>query len=338
MSISASHHSGEFVSFLEKALRINSTTGREKDMTLFLRDFIEGRFKPDQIHLQEVANDRFNIIAVKGTPKIFMSTHVDTVPEYFPPHFRDGKLYGRGACDAKGQIAGQLWALDDLIAQGLESYGLIYVVGEEVDSTGAYAAVTHPLVRGEFLLNGEPTENRFASSSKGIMELHIEATGKASHTSQTPLDSAIHKLCQDIATLATMESDDLLLNAGIIAGGVATNVAAEKATAELCVRYNGDPDLTFKLICDAIQSKCTCKGEYVLPSAFYVPAGFENDDTKVSFCSDATILKERFNNVMLFGSGSIRNAHERDEYIDIVELAQGKDKIVSGIQAALTRN
>lgn len=213
---------GEFISFLEKALCINSTTGREKDMTLFLKDYIEARFKPDQIHLQEVANGRFNIIAVKGSPAMFMSTHVDTVPEYFPPRFENGKLYGRGACDAKGQIAGQLWALDDLMAQGLESYGLVYVVGEEVDSTGAYTALTHPLVRGEFLLNGEPTENRFASSSKGIMELHLEAAGTASHTSYTPLDSAVHKLCHDIATLAAMESEDLLLNAGIIAGGVAS--------------------------------------------------------------------------------------------------------------------
>ncbi len=329
---------GEFISFLEKALRINSTTGREKDMTLFLKDYIESRFKPDQIHLQEVANDRFNIIAVKGNPAVFMSTHVDTVPEYFPPFFRDGKLYGRGACDAKGQIAGQLWALDDMTAQGLDSYGLVYVVGEEVDSTGAYTALSHPLVRGEFLLNGEPTENKFASSSKGIMELRIEATGTASHTSQTPLDSAIHKLCLDIAKLTAMESDDLLLNAGIIAGGVASNVAAEKATAELCVRYNGDPDTVFKLISESIQSKCICKGEYVLPSQFFVPSGFESDNTKVSFCSDATILKDRFNNVMLFGSGSIRHAHERNEHIDLDELAIGKNKIVAGIQAALTRN
>lgn len=335
MLASTDQHSGEFISFLEKSLSINSTTEIEEEMTLFLKNYIEERFKPDQIELQEVAKGRFNIIAVKGNPKFFMSTHVDTVPKYIAPYFSDGKIYGRGACDAKGQIALQLWALDELVSQGVEDYGLVYVVGEEVDSIGAYAALMHPLVKGKFLLNGEPTENKFASFSKGVMEIQFEAKGSASHTSITPVDSAIHKLCHDIATLTSMETEDLLLNAGIIEGGVASNVSADSAKAEVCVRYIGDPELILKKISSSIQSTCSRKGDYVLPSKFFVPTEFKDDSVKVSFCSDASILQENFDHVMLFGSGSIKQAHEQDEYLDLKELEIGKDKIVAGIQSAL---
>ena len=337
MTFSNNKNSDIYFYFLEKALSINSTTGNEMEMALFLKNFIERSFKPDKIDLQEVKKNRFNIIAVKGEPKFFMSTHIDTVPEYFPPYFIGEKIYGRGACDAKGQIATQLWALDDLLSKGLTHYGLLYVIGEEVDSIGAFAALSHPFLSGEYLLSGEPTENIFASSSMGIMELIVEAEGIASHSSQVPLDSAVHKLCHDVVNILTIESCDLLLNVGTISGGIASNVTASRAIANLCVRYNGDPKIVFQKIKTIAKSKCVCRGDYVLPSGFFIPKGFENQSGPVPFCSDATIFKERFKYVMLFGPGSIKNAHQRNEYICRTEMVEGKDMIVAAIQSILNR-
>ena len=87
-----------------------------------------------------------------------------------PPFFAsrdDGEwIWGRGSCDAKGIAAAMIGAVESLVAEGIRGLALLFVVGEERNSAGAYRASQEP--RGSrYLINGEPTENKLAMGSKG---------------------------------------------------------------------------------------------------------------------------------------------------------------------------
>ena len=113
-----------------------------------------------------VENGRFNVFAYWGTPLVTLSTHMDTVPPFFPSREDADHIWGRGSCDAKGIIASMVGAAEKLLAAGVTNFGLLFVVGEERNSAGAIAASRSP--RGSrYLINGEPTENKLVLASKG---------------------------------------------------------------------------------------------------------------------------------------------------------------------------
>src|SRR5690606_26841500 len=112
---------------------------------------------------QEITPGRDNLYALlkpyalRPTPTVVFSTHLDCVPPYVPLREDDENLYGRGTCDAKGLAAAMVAAAEQLRSEGEERIGLLFVVGEEVESDGAIAArALEP--KGTYLINGEPTE------------------------------------------------------------------------------------------------------------------------------------------------------------------------------------
>src|SRR5262249_42071142 len=92
----------------------------------------------------EVERDRFNVFAHWGTPVVTLSTHMDTVPPFFPSREDEEFVWGRGSCDAKGIIAAMVGAAENLLEQGIRDFGLLFVVGEERNSAGAHAAAKSP--------------------------------------------------------------------------------------------------------------------------------------------------------------------------------------------------
>ena len=102
---------------------------------------------------------------------------MDTVPPFFPSREDTDFIWGRGSADAKGIIASMIGAAEGLLESGARNFALLFVVGEERNSAGAYAAAENS--RGSrFLINGEPTENKLAIGSKGALRLEIIANGK----------------------------------------------------------------------------------------------------------------------------------------------------------------
>src|ERR1700704_4582881 len=132
---------------------IDSTTGREGEAGRFLSGYL--RQIGYTVTEQAVVASRFNVIATCGAtsgatgrpPSIVFSTHVDCVAPFFPSRVEGDRLYGRGACDAKGIIAAQVAAADRLRRAG-DRVGLLFVVGEERGSDGARAANDTPLSSG----------------------------------------------------------------------------------------------------------------------------------------------------------------------------------------------
>ena len=115
-------------------------------------------------------------------PQVVFSTHYDCVPPFFASRVDNGKLYGRGACDAKGILAAQVTAVERLRASGEARVAMLFVAGEERGSDGAKAANDLASVT-KFLINGEPTDNRLAAATRGIYRVRLTAHGRAAHSS-----------------------------------------------------------------------------------------------------------------------------------------------------------
>ena len=94
--------------------------------------------------LMPVEARRNNVLAWWGEPTVTLSTHMDTVPPFFPSREDDQHIWGRGACDTKGIIASMIFAVRDLLEAGQTNLALLFVVGEERNSAGALAAAKSP--------------------------------------------------------------------------------------------------------------------------------------------------------------------------------------------------
>src|SRR5438105_4594383 len=115
---------------------------------------------------------RYNVLALWGDPVVTLSTHMDTVPPFFPSREDNEHIWGRGACDTKGIIAAMIHAVEGLLSEGVRGLALLFVVGEERNSAGALAASRDH--RGSrYLINGEPTESKLATGCKGALRYEI---------------------------------------------------------------------------------------------------------------------------------------------------------------------
>ena len=129
---------------------------------------------------------------------------MDTVPPFITSSEDEQRIYGRGACDAKGIIAAQILAAEKLRGAGVFA-GLLFLVGEERDSIGAKAA-NERAIGARFMINGEPTENKLALASKGALHVELLARGKMAHSAYPELgESAIDKLVEALHRLHAMK-------------------------------------------------------------------------------------------------------------------------------------
>lgn len=273
------------------------------------------------------AGPRFNVYAsMPGiTPEVVLSTHMDTVPPYFACT-EDGEfLYGRGACDAKGIIAAQIAAADRLRESDVKA-GLLFVVGEERDSAGAKVANLNP--RGSrFLINGEPTDNRLALATKGALRVELRAKGRMAHSAYPELgDSAIAKLVEalhDVLALPLPIDEEIgatTLNVGLISGGYAPNVIADKAEAHLLVRTVGPSDEVKDSILRAVAGRADVA--FSLDLSYVRMRRVGALPTMVAkFATDIPSLTA-WGEPFLLGPGSIHVAHTPEEKVSKRELLE----------------
>src|SRR5271157_1169844 len=228
---------------------LDSTTGQEKPVA----DYLFAHLSPlaarhnTCVERLPAAPDRDNLLVSFGEPVVTLSTHMDTVPPFFPSREDATHIHGRGSCDAKGIIAAMVAAAETLLDGGTRNFALLFVVGEERNSIGAKTAAEAP--RGSrFLINGEPTENRLALGCKGALRYELTAHGKLAHSAYPELGhSAIHALLDALAEIRAipLPRDSILgqatLNVGTISGGRAPNVVADEAHAEIMYRLVDEP-------------------------------------------------------------------------------------------------
>jgi len=301
-------------------MSIPSVSGDEEAVGFYLRDHLQSLGWT--VELQAVSENQNNVIAtLNDTPRVWLSTHMDTVPPFIPPTEDDEKIYGRGACDAKGIIAAQIMAAEQLRKEGITDVGLLYNVEEERSSTGAKVVNNHPLAaKCEYMINGEPTDNDLAIGSKGTFRLNIKTSGKAAHSAYPEEgDSAIEKLLdilEDIRHTKFPHDDffgETTVNIGTIDGGTALNVIPPKAEAGLAIR------LTTKRapIEEAVRSLVRDRGEIEILSCSEPVRMLQVDGFKqkvVRFTTDIPHMPN-WGTPLLLGPGSILVAHTKDEFV-----------------------
>jgi acetylornithine deacetylase len=306
---------------------IESTSGHEKNVGdyLFTRLSALAARSNGRVERMAAEPNRDNIFVCWGQPTVTLSTHMDTVPPFFPSREDQEFIWGRGSCDAKGIIAAMMAAAERLLLANTRDFGLLFVVGEERNSAGARAAAENP--RGSrFLINGEPTENRLALGSKGALRYEISTRGKLAHSAYPELGhSAIHTLLDVLHDIRQIPvpTDALLgpstLNIGTIDGGRAPNVVADEAEAEIMFRTVGDPAPIRSAVLRAAARRAEAR------EVLHTPAvqlnSFEGlPTTIVAFTTDIPTFQGAWGKPYLIGPGSIHVAHTSEERISKKEL------------------
>jgi len=301
-------------------MSIPSVSGDEEAVGFFLRDYLQRLGWT--VELQAVSEDQNNVIAyLSDTPRIFLSTHMDTVPPFIAPSEDGEKIYGRGACDAKGLIAAQIVAAEELRRQGVTDIGLLYTVEEEQASTGAKTANLHPLAaKCEYMINGEPTDNELAIGSKGALRLKLKTSGKAAHSAYPEEgDSAILKLLDILADIRKIEFPhgeffgETTCNIGTINGGLKINIIPAEAEAGLLVRLTTEKEPVLELLEKTIAGRGELEVmSFSLPVKMLAVAGFKQK--VVRFTTDIPHLTN-WGRPLLLGAGSILVAHTKDEFV-----------------------
>ncbi len=318
----------ELFELTKSLMNIPSVSGDEEAVGFYLRDYLESLGWT--VELQPVEDGRTeasairqnNVIAyLNESPRVWLSTHMDTVPPFIAPTEDDEKIYGRGACDAKGIIAAQIMAAEELRKQGIADIGLLYTVEEERASTGAKVADTHPLAaKCEYLINGEPTDNDLAIGSKGALRLMLRTKGKAAHSAYPEQgDSAIAKLLDILEDVRNIDfpNDEFFgettCNIATLGGGLALNIIPPTAEAGMLIRLTTPVEPILK----ALEKVIGGRGElevlsYSLPVRMLEVEGFKQK--VVRFTTDIPHLGN-WGKPLLLGPGSILDAHTKDEYV-----------------------
>ena len=314
-------------------MSIESTSGREGAVIAWLDQYLLDRgWRTRRIPVTEGRDDLF--ATVHDAPVVTLSTHLDTVPPFIPPRRDNGRILGRGACDAKGIAAAMVAAAERLRDADLP-VALLFVVGEEVTHDGAHAAneaFASGLVpaTSRVIINGEPTESTLALGTKGAIRVTVRTAGQAAHSAYPHLGhSATRDLVKLLAELdaVSFPTESLFgettVNIGSLAGGVADNVVAPWAEARLMIRLVTPADDVRRIIERWADGRASLEwGPMVPPVRLGVVDGFET--SVAAFATDIPALTN-WGTPFLFGPGSIHVAHRDDEFIAVDELMASVD-------------
>ena len=291
-------HSSPLLSLHKDLVEIESISGNENHVGNYLKNYLTLHNFTVETQLVEPLNalgepsqtPRYNVFAYPGQrrdTRILVSSHIDTVPPYWPYQVRKyNEIWGRGSVDAKASVATQITAVQQLLVDGQigkDDVALLMVVGEEVAGDGMKKANELGL-KWEAVIFGEPTELKLASGHKGALGFRISAKGKAGHSGYPWLgENANSMLIPALLALDKMELPssqkfgDTTLNIGRMEGGVAANVIAETAHAQVTIRLAaGTPKGIAKIVLDAVKA-ADDRLEVKFYSEGYGPVNIDND-------------------------------------------------------------
>ncbi len=326
-----------------------------------------------------VGIEKVNLIAVagtelSGTPEVELALvgHTDTVP--FDPNWKealtltekDGKLFGRGACDTKAFIAATLSAVANLdLSRLTRPLALIFTADEEIGLIGAKRLAEARALRTRYAIVGEPTSLRPMRGGKGYCLAEVIVKGREAHSAYPALGSSAvvgaARLITRIETIAgQMQSDQhaafdpsfTTLNIGLIRGGTAKNVIAGecKFTLEWRPIPGQGAEKLLQLLSAAIEEEKNCDPGLV----FEVDAGRTDEGYETSPDSQLVKLLEKLSRqpsgtvafgteaaqmtalgaeAVVIGPGDIRVAHRTGEFVPIEELERCVEILKEAIRA-----
>ena len=319
--------------------------------------------------LQQISPGRTNVVGFVSTgaeETLMLEAHLDTVLadsmliDPFDPVVRDGRLYGRGACDTKGCIAAFLQAVVNSlkVARNMRyNVLLLFVSDEEYRFAGAQYAVRHGLKAG-FGIAGEPTQLRIVRAHKGVTRWKILTNGVAAHSAYPErgknaiyaMAKVINRLQQYAEELSTALPHQLLgtpsLSVGVIEGGQAVNVVPDHCWIEIDRRTL--PGETTQSVLEPVRSLlndfegCEIREPHLsvpgMEVAEHAPIVENLAQVVRSICGDAIVEAAHYATdagiynsagvpTVVFGPGNIAQAHTEVEYLELQQLYQAVEII-----------
>ncbi len=355
------------------------TTSRNSNLALI--EWVEAyldRFGVPHRRAPNADATKSNLLATIGPPLeggVVLSGHTDVVPVDGQPWSsdpfriveRDGRLYGRGACDMKGFLALALAAVPDLVAaKPRRPVHLAFSYDEEIGCLGAPAmieVINRDLPKPAFVIVGEPTDMVAVNGHKGIATFHVSVTGREAHSSQTQQGvSAVMEAVGLMASLKTLaeqlERDanpsspftpkGATLTIGVVHGGTAHNILARKCEFVFDLRAPPplDPQVLLKdffsevkALDAALKARASEAGVFIemhssVPGFAPEPggaaeifarrlAGDNGPPRAVSFATEAGQFQRTGLSTILCGPGSIAQAHQPDEFVEVSQMERG---------------
>jgi acetylornithine deacetylase len=339
--------SKELLHLHRKLVEIESITHNEQHVGDWLASYLKDL--DYTVEKQHIAKNRFNILAYgkKRETTILVSSHIDTVPPFWPYYYNEtsGIIGGRGSVDAKGSVAAQIIAVQGLRKHLFDDISLLFVVGEEQGGDGMrnFSDWKHrPSPNYDIAIFGEPTEGKLVCGHKGMLGFALKATGKAAHSGYPWLGASANDIMVEaLGSLLKLREHlpwsekygNTTMNFGRIEGGVAANVVAETASANIATRLAaGTPDVVKGLITNALKgAKANAQqqgGDLDIDwaSEGYAPVDIDCDlegfeTLTVNYGTDVPLLKGDHKRY-LYGPGSIFVAHSDHEALKKSELEQ----------------
>ncbi len=306
--------------------------------------------------------EKFNLIALSNETaevELALVGHTDTVP--YDPHWtdathlteRNGKLYGRGACDTKGFIAAALTAVQHVeLSQLKKPLALIFTADEEIGLRGAKKLAEAKPLRVRYSIVGEPTSLKPIRAGKGYSLAEVIVRGREAHSAYPALGaSAVFRAARLINRLEALamqlKSDQhgafdppyTTLNIGLIHGGSAKNVLAGECRFTLEWRpipsqpsdhvlslfktaiqeeTQSDPDFQCELDASRADSGFETAPDSPLIKLLETATGFESGT--VAFGTEAAQMMALGSEAVVIGPGDIREAHRTGEFVPVDEL------------------
>lgn len=361
---STSGREGEFADFLVERLATSACRVEKFPVESMTVDCLEGCPRP------------YNILFSWGTPKVVFCSHLDTVPPYIAPTCHNevqtdcgcndsAIIYGRGACDAKGQIFAMYEACLELERRGHTDFGLLLLAGEETGSFGAKAfnsMTDKPFLTDDVVVVvGEPTDNFMASAAKGTKSFEVEFEGEAFHSGYPQYGRSAVMMFNDFMNALRsigFPHDPVLgettWNIGRLSSDNPQNILSDRLTCRVYFRTTFESD---EMVCNVMKNIAGLEAKLLFgrpkaqdgsdivakevadwqrymkvtafggdaPTRFEVLDGFKTKP--VSFGSDAPQLK-CFGRKMLCGPGSILVAHRDNEHILLSDLEKAVENYI----------
>jgi acetylornithine deacetylase/succinyl-diaminopimelate desuccinylase family protein len=347
-------------------MRVNSGESAEEGMANFVENVLHGaRIDCER---QTVSEGRDNVIAIVHSTErdgngIMLNSHMDTVPvdnmsiNPFDPVLENGRVFGRGSCDAKASIAAMMSALIEYANQPHRPRPAVLAAtaDEEFGFSGSWKLIEKSWPVSACVV-GEPTLLTRVIAHKGIVRWRIAVDGLSAHGAEPHLGrNAIYDgarvalaLEEYAQRLAEKESHSRLghstLNVGKVAGGHAVNIVPNKCVFELecrllpgqdgneavtnCEQFLRDSlkdsvQLTFEspyLIDPAMETAPEAEIVQALAQAQQDELGTEGELAGANYGTDGSKLSRAGIQTVVCGPGDIAQAHTANEFVEIEQL------------------
>jgi succinyl-diaminopimelate desuccinylase len=360
----------ETLNLLRALIRVPSENppGGEEAVARILASYFEDNGVPAR--LREVRPGRPNIVAEVGSadgPTLVFNGHLDTVPvgegwtvDPFGGDVRDGRVYGRGACDMLGGVAAMCAAAVALKRSGLPFKGRLVVhavVDEEVDAIGSQLAADE--VEADWVVVTEPTGGNVYAFGKGQVNVEVTFTGRAAHSSVPEAGhNAIHDAAafvmlveqehRRLAKVAEAHVGPPTFSTGMIRGGLTGSIVPAECTVVVDRRVlpleTLDEGLAhIERLLDRLRESRPGVDATIRPTLLFPPFPPSNDDnlarvvqatirelaagrgeiTGFAAATDAAWYARRGFATVIYGPGDGVTAHQPDEWIGVDDLHAG---------------